>query len=199
MTREFPPRTMAFAATAAALFILAGVAPSALWAKDKTAPPDPNDPTSRVFQMLDDSHGGKLNGFYILGDTFVAKDANNQDAEFQHVFLVEYDKAHAFGKLTIHVRSLAKLAPEQLKTYTLKQIYDFGADDTEKFSKSEAGQLGRTGDLYVAAVGDRPLASAPITEEARKHYDFFLTQYVIPALKNGDPGTASAALGKQPQ
>jgi len=179
------------------LLALLGARSGAAFAKDKPAPVDPNDPTLRLFQFLDDSRGGKLTEFYILGDTYTGKDANNQDAELQHVLMVEYDKTRVFGKLTIHVRSVSKLAPEQLKTYTLKQIFDFGVDDMEKFVKTEPGQLGRTGDLYVASTGDRPLASAPITDEARKRYEFFVTQYVMPAVQKG--GDAAALVKHEPQ
>lgn len=191
MTRPYVWRT---SMVAVSILTAAGV----LLAKDKTAPVDPNDPTARLFQLLDDAHGGKLIDFYILGDTFTGKDSNDQPADLQHVLMVEYDKARLFGRLTIHVRSVSKLAPEQLKTYTLKQIYDFGVDDSEKFSKTEPGQLGRSGDLYVAMTGDGRVASAPVTDEVRKHYDFFLTQYVIPSVQKG--GDASAALVKhEPQ
>lgn len=191
-------RPPTFGVAVCLLLALPGARSGAAFAKDKTVSVDPNDPTLRLFQLLDDSRGGKLTEFYILADTYTGKDANNQDAELQHVLMVEYDKTRVFGKLTIHVRSVSKLAPEQLKTYTLKQIYDFAVDDTEKFVKTEPGQLGRTGDLYVASDGDRPLASAPITDEARKHYEFFVTQYVMPAVQKGD--AAAAALVKhEPQ
>jgi len=173
----------------------ASIAPDGtLFAKDRPAPVDANDPTLRLFQMLDESHGGKLASLYILGDIYTGKDANDQNTDLQHVLLVEYDKTRVFGRLTVHVRSVSKLAPEQLKTYTLKQIYDFGVDDTEKFVKTEPGQLGRPGDLYVAATPDGRLLSAPPTDETRKHYDFFLTQYVIPAVQKG--GDTAAALVK---
>jgi hypothetical protein len=152
-------------------------------AREKTSPVDPNDVTARVFQILDDSHDGKMTDFYLLADIYKDKESSNPDEELQHVLHLDYDKDRNFGKLNLHVRSLTKLAPEQLKTYTPKQIFDFGDEDTEKFVKSDPGQLGRTGDMYLRATADHPLRDTPISDEARKAYDFYLTQYVIPALQ----------------
>lgn len=152
-------------------------------AREKSSPVDPNDVTSRLFQLLDDSHDGKLTDFYVLADLYKDKNSSKPDAELQHVLLVDYDKDRNFGKLNLHVRTLDKLDPEQLKTYTPKQVYDFGDDDTEKFVKSDPGPLGRTGDMYLRATANHPLRDTPITDEARKAYDFYLTQYVIPALQ----------------
>lgn len=141
---------------------------------------DPNDPTYRLFQLLDSSYEGKLPAFYVLADLY--KDPNDPTKEFQHVLRVNYDKDRAYGKLEIGVRSVAELAPEQLKIYTPKEIYEFGSYDTEKFMKSEAGPLGQVGDDYLVATETKPLSSTPITDEARKEYDTFLNQYIIPAL-----------------
>jgi hypothetical protein len=184
MKSKIPPRFAVVEKTAVLLLaVFAAGQPSLLSAKDKTPPVDPNDVTFRLFQLLDDSHGGKLDDFYVLADIYKDKDPANADGELQHVLRVEYDKNRMFGKLNIHVRCMAKLAPEQLKTYTLKQIYDFGADDSEKFVKSEPGELGKAGDMFLRATGDRPPASTPITDDARKEYEFFLTQYILPALQ----------------
>jgi hypothetical protein len=149
-------------------------------AKEKTPPVGPDDPTYRLFQVLDTSHGGKLADFYLLADTY--KDAKT-DQEFQHVLRVEYDKSKGFGKLKVYVRSVAKLTPDQLKSYTTQQIYEFGETDSEKFTKTEPGSFGRMGDLYFHAEGNMPLATAPVTDEVRKSYDSFLTQYLLPALE----------------
>lgn len=158
-------------------------------AKDKTPPVDPNDVTVRLFQLLDSTRDGKLSAFYILADVFKDKNSSNPGQELQHVLLVEYDKNRSFGKLNIHVRSLDKLAPDQLATYTPKQIYDFGNDDSEKFVKTDPGPLGRPGDMYLHDSGDRPLADTPITDEARKEYEFYITQYIIPALQKKPDAT----------
>jgi hypothetical protein len=152
-------------------------------AREKNSQVDSNDVTLRLFQLLDDSHEGKLADFYLLADIYKNKDSSNPDEELQHVLHLDYDKDRNFGKLNLHVRSLTKLAPEQVKTYTPKQIYDFGDEDTEKFVKSDPGQLGRTGDMYLRATADRPLRDTPISDEARKAYEFYLTQYLIPALQ----------------
>jgi hypothetical protein len=154
-----------------------------LQARGRTAPVDPNDVTFRLFQLLDDTHDGKLSDFCIIADTFKDKDSAKPDEELQHVLLIDYNKNLNFGKLNIHVRTLSKLAPDQLKTYSPKAIYGFGGDDSEKFLKSGPGPFGQSGDLYLRATADRPLSSTPITDEARKAYDFYLTQYVLPALQ----------------
>jgi hypothetical protein len=182
MKRTYSTRFLAISIFAVSLAV-AGVfgRTNALIAKDKTLSVDSNDVTLRLYQLLDDSHDGKLTDFYVLADVF--KDPGKPDEELQHVLFVDYDKNRNYGKLKLHVRCLSKLAPDQLKTYTPKQIYDFGAEDTEKFVKSDAGQLGRTGDMYLRATADRPPASTPVTDEARKQYEFYLTQYVIPALQ----------------
>ena len=160
--------------------VLVMAQPSTLFAKDRSVQVDPSDATYRLYQLLDDSHDGKLADFYVLADVY--KDANSGE-EFQHVLLVDYDKNRSFGKLNLHVRSLAKLAPEQLKIYSPKQIYGFGDEDTEKFVKGDPGQLGRSGDMYLRATADRPPSSVPVTDEARREYETYLTQYVIPALQ----------------
>jgi hypothetical protein len=154
--------------------------PPGLAAKEKEVPVSPNDPTYRLYQLLDTSYGGKLDEFYVIADTF--QDPKKPGQEDQHILKLEYDKAHAFGKLRIYVRTVAKLTPAQLKTYTPKQIFDFAEEDSQKFTKTDPGPLGKTGDLYFVAKGNRPLASVPITDQARKEYDDFVTQYLLPAL-----------------
>src|SRR5437016_8653839 len=135
-----------------AAVLLAVIPGSPVRAKEKTPPGDPNDVTSRLFQSLDETHNGKLTDYFVLADIYKDKDSKDPNQEFQHILLVDYDKNRNFGKLNVHLRSVGKLDPDQLKTYTLKQIYDFGVDDLEKFVKSEPGQFGRTGDLYLRAT-----------------------------------------------
>ena len=113
-------------------------------AKEKTSPTDPNDPTYRLFSLLDSKYNGKLDDFCVLAD--LMNDPKNPGQELQHVIRIEYNKDKAFGKLNLHVRTVAQLTPEQLKTYTPKQIFDFAETDTAKFTKSDAGSFGRTGD-----------------------------------------------------
>jgi hypothetical protein len=137
--------------------------------------------TLRLFQLLDTSYGGNLAEFYFIGDIY--KDPKIPDKELQHVFKAEYEKARAFGKFRLYVRSLDKLTPGQLKDYTPKQIYEFGEQDVEKFSKTDPGPFGRTGDVYFRALPEGPLASAPITDEARKEYETYIAQWLIPALE----------------
>lgn len=167
------------AATLASL--LSGAIPAAqLHAKQKDAV-DANDPTVRLFQLLDGSYGGKLGDFYLLADIY--PDPKNPGQEFQRVLRVEYDKNRAFGKLKVYVRSVAKMQPDQLKTFTPKMVYEFGVEDAEKFVKTEAGPLGRMGDLYLRSTEEHPLATAPVTDEERKTYQRLVTDHVLPALQ----------------
>lgn len=162
-----------------ALLITAGLTTFCA-AKEKPAAVSPDDVTLRLFQLLDSSYAGKLSEFFVVGDVY--KDPKNPDKELQHVFNVEYEKARAFGRLRLHVRSVDALTPGQLKDYTPKQIYEFADADTEKFTKTDPGPLGRTGDLYFQASENGPLATAPITDEARKEYETYVSQWIMPAL-----------------
>ncbi len=156
------------------------VLPRSLGAKERIPPISPDDPTVRLYQLLDTSYGGKLDEFFLIADTF--KDAKKSDQLEQHILKLEYDKSRAFGKLRIYVRVVDKLTPDQEKTYTPKQVFDFAEADTEKFTKTDPGPFGKPGDLYFQATADRPLATAPVTDDTRKEYDDFITQYLLPAL-----------------
>ena len=70
-----------------------------------------------------------------------------------------------------------------MKDYTSKQIYEFGDADMEKFSKTDPGPFGRSGDLYFQATENGPLATAPITDEVRKEYETYVAQWLLPALE----------------
>jgi hypothetical protein len=164
-----------------AMLLLAGVSGSGALAKEKTVPVDANDVTFRLFQLLDTAYAGKLTDFYVIADVY--KDPHNPSEELQHVLRADYDKNRGFAKLSLYVRSVGKIAPEQMKAYTPKDFYEFGLADQEKFMKTEPGPLGRPGDTYLRAEGDRPLATAPITDEVRKTYEFFLVQHLLPALQ----------------
>jgi hypothetical protein len=113
----------------------------------------------------------------------VYPDPKNAGQELQRVLRVEYDKARAFGKLKVYVRSVGKMQADQLKTYTPKMVYEFGVEDAEKFVKTEAGPLGRAGDLYLRSSEEHPLATTPITDEARKTYQRLVADHVLPALQ----------------
>lgn len=151
-----------------------------LYAKEKVPAVSPDDPTLRLYQVLDSTRGGKLADFYVLADVY--KDPKT-DQEFQRVLRVEYNKDAAFGKLRVYVRNVAKLTPAQLKTYTAQQVYEFGETDSEKFTKTDAGPFGKTGDLYFRAGENMPLATMPITEEVKKTYEMLVTQFLLPALE----------------
>ena len=150
-------------------------------AKEKNPAVSPDDVTLRLYQLLDTSYGGKLAEFYLIGDVYT--DPKIPDKELQHVFKAEYDKARAFGKFRLYVRSLDKLTPGQLKDYTSKQIYEFGELDVEKFTKTDPGPFGKTGDIYLLATPDGPLAATPITDEVRKEYETYIKQWILPAIE----------------
>ena len=147
-------------------------------AKEKAPRMDPNDPTLRLYDLLDSTRGGKLQDFFLLADIYT-----EQGKEFQHVLRADYEKNHAFGKLKIYVRSVAQMAPEQLQSYTPKQVYDFGETDLEQFVKTEPGEFGKQGDIYLRGDAENPLATTPITDEARKSYQMLVNQYLLPALQ----------------
>lgn len=164
----------------AGISLLAVAMPSA-WARRKKPAVSPDDPTYMLYQLLDDSYGGKLNDFYLL--TNVYADPQDPTTQLQHVIRVDYDKGRYFGRLRIYVRSVGKLTPAQLKTYNVKQIYQFGIADGAEYEKIDPGPLGGTGDLYLKSTGGGPLASAPITDQVRQEYETLITQYIMPALK----------------
>jgi hypothetical protein len=154
---------------------------SRIYGKEKTRAVDPNDPSNRLFQLLDGSYGGKLADFYLLGEIY--KNPKDPSEELQRVLRVDYDKSRGFGKLNIHVRSVGKMQPDQLKSYTPKLIYDFGVADLEKFVKTGPGRLGQPGDLYLRATDDRPLATSAVTEDVQHEFDRLITDWLLPALQ----------------
>jgi hypothetical protein len=166
-----------------------GVALSMAMGMGMAAPPgagarekyEPDPATIQLFQVLNTSFGGKVEHFCLLGDTYT--DASGQ--QFRHVLRVDYDKSRGFGRLNLYVRSVGKMTPDQLATYTPQQIYDFGESDQAKFVKTDTLTFGAPGDLYLEAQDDGPLHSAAITDAVRKRYSDLLTQYVIPALQKG--------------
>jgi hypothetical protein len=157
------------------------VAAPPAWGKSHKLTVGPDDPTYQVYQLLDDSYGGRLKDFYLLADIYT--DPQKPETQLQHVLRVDYDKSRFFGRFQIFVRSVHKLTPDQLKTYSTEQIYDFGVQDEEEFEKIDPGPFGQKGDLFLQATSSGPLASAPTTDQVREQYNFFLTQYVLPALK----------------
>lgn len=154
--------------------------PGVLGAKEKTPVVGPNDPTLKLYTLLDSSHDGKLEDFYILGDVYT--DPGHSGEDWQHVILVEYNKNLFFGRFKMTVRSISKPTPDQLKAYTIKQLYDFGSDSA-KYAKIDPGPFGRNGDLYMIADGDKPLTSAPISPDVAATYEKYVTQYLLPALE----------------
>lgn len=160
------------------LLVLA--APST-WAKRKAPAISPDDPTYMLYQLLNNSYGGKLKDFYLLANIYT--DPQKPSNQLQHVLRVDYDKSSYFGRFRIYVRSVGKMTPAQLKTYDAKQIYQFGESDDAEFEKINPGPLGETGDLYLKASANGPLAAAPITDTVRQEYDNFITKYILPALK----------------
>ncbi|MBI1940494.1 MAG: hypothetical protein HYS33_03175 [Acidobacteria bacterium] len=152
-----------------------------LLGKEKQPPVDPNDPTYRLFQLLDKTRGGKLADFYVIADVY--KDAKNPEVQNQHILRAEYDKNRGFGKLNLHVRSVGQINPQQMEAYTPKDFYEFGLTDLEKFLKTEPGPLGKPGDVYLRTIDEQPLHSTPVTDDVRKSYELYLIQYLLPALE----------------
>jgi hypothetical protein len=179
MRRELAASTLVVGALLGAALL--GATAGVTSAKEKVAVIDANDPTYRLFQLLDSSRAGKLTGFYLIADVY--KNPSDPNEELQHILRAEYDKDRGYAKLSLYVRSVGKIAPEQMKTYTAKDFYEFGLVDQEKYMKTEPGVFGRPGDIFLRAEGDRPLATAPITDEVRKAYEFYLTQHLLPALQ----------------
>ena len=140
-----------------------------------------NGPTTHLFEFLDSTHSGKLEGFYLLADFY--KDPSKPDEELRHVLKVDYDKSRGFGKLNLCVRSVGQMTKEQLSTYSPKQIYDFGEVDVEKFVKTSLGRFGSPGDVYLRSGADTPLVTAQVTDEARKEYETFIMDHILPALQ----------------
>ena len=163
-----------------AISLLAVAAPSA-WAKKKRQSVSPDDPTYKVYQVLNDSYGGKLSDLYLLAGVYA--DPQDPSNELQRVIRVNYDKARFFGRFRIDVRIVGKLTPAQKKTYDAKQIYQFAESNSMEFEKINPGPLGGTGDLYLTATSSGPLAPATVTDQAREEYDPLITKYVLPALK----------------
>jgi hypothetical protein len=164
----------------AAISLFAVATPSG-WAKRKEPVVDQDDPTYMLYQLLDGSYGGKLSDFYLLANVYA--DPQNPNNQLQHVLQVDYDKGRYFGRFRIYVRSVGKLTPDQLKTYNVKQIYQFGESDEAEFEKIDPGPLGGVGDLYLKAASNGPLASSPITDQVRQEFDNLITRYILPALK----------------
>ncbi len=177
------PRVMITALVLAPLLVpfFSGNVVGRLLAKEKTPTIDPDDATYRLFQFLDAKRGGKLTDFYVVADVY--RDPENLSQEQQHILRADYDKDRGFGKLSLYVRSVGKITPAQMETYTAKDFYEFGLEDLEKFMKTEPGPLGKPGDVYLRAGGGQPLQSFPVTDEVRKTYDAYLTQYLLPALE----------------
>lgn len=164
----------------ATLCLLVVSIPSA-WARRKHSAVGPDDPTYRVYQLLDKSYGGKLNDFYLFAGLY--NDPKNPANQLQRVVRVDYDKGRFFGRFRVYVRSVSKLTPAQSKAYNTKQVYDFGESDDLEFEKINPGPLGETGDLYLKASNKGSLASAPVTDQARQEYEMLLTKYILPALQ----------------
>lgn len=160
---------------------LAGIFLPALSGKDKPAYVDPNDPTSRFFQLADSSKAGKLTEFYVVAGVYKDPAAPNEEA--QQILKVDYDKAKVFGKLQIVVRSVGKIQPDQMKAYTAKDFFGFGLSDQAKFIKTEPGPFGKPMDMYLQSSPDRPLSSTPITDAVRKSYETLVVDHLLPALE----------------
>jgi hypothetical protein len=158
-----------------------------LSAKDKNASLNLNDPTFRLFSLLDSKYNGKVDDFYMLAD--LVNDPKNPGQQLQRVIRIEYNKDRGFGKLSLHVRTVAQLTPDQVKAYTPKQTFDFAETDAAKFTKTDTGTFGKPGDVYFEAGPDGgALASSSVTSEVQSDYEQLVTQYLLPALEKKAAG-----------
>lgn len=173
---------------AVALAIVAGCVTPALQArprkrkKEKNSTVSANDPTAKLFQVLNDSYSGKVSDLYILADVY--SDASDPSQQYQRVLKVDYNKDAYFGRLAIHVRSVGKMTAEQLAIYTPQQIYKFGGSDGEVFDKTNPGPFGaETGDVFLSAADNGPLRTSEITDAVTAEYNNLVTQYILPAVQ----------------
>ena len=148
--------------------------------KDRSLAATEDDPTYRLFQLLDTTRGGKLADFCVVADLY--RNPQNPQEEFQRVARVVYDKDRVFGRLTLYLRSVAKMDPVQMSIYNPKEIYEFAESDMEKYTKTDPGPFGGKGDLYFHVTDSGALTMVPITEEVQRTYEMLLTQYILPAL-----------------
>lgn len=165
----------------AALSLLILAMPSAWARRKKKQAINPDDPTYKLYQLLNTKYGGKLKDFYLLAN--IHPDSQNPKVDLQRVLRVDYNKDQYFGRFRIYVRSVEKLTPAQLKTYSVKQIYHFGQSDDAEFEKIDAGPLGGSGDMYLKASSTGSLTPAPITDQVREEYELLVTKYILPALE----------------
>ena len=174
------------------ILLLGGSIVSRLGAKDKSLPPvSSDDPTLRLFDLLNSKFNGKLDDFFLIADTFT--DPAKQGQSEQHILRVEYDKTRTFGKLRIYVRNVDQLTPEQLKAYSPKDIFGFAESESEKFTKTDPGSLGRPGDMFLQPTSQGgPLGASPVTDEIQAKYARYVTQYIIPTLEKKAAGGAGS-------
>ena len=173
--------------TVSTILVMVGGNAPRLEGKDKTPQVGPNDPTVRLYSLLDSKYNGKLDDFILLADVF--NDPKIPGQPQQHVLRVDYAKERAFGKLNIRVRTVAQLTPEQLKAYSPRQIYDYGETDAAKFTKTDPGPFGKPGDVYFELSPDGgALATVSITPEVQAEYERLVTQYLLPALEKKAAG-----------
>ena len=181
-------RTFAIIACAAfAILVWIGGSAPGLGAKDKTSQVNANDPTVRLYSLLDSKFNGKLDDFILLADVF--NDPKIPGQPQQHVIRVDYGKDRAFGKLNIHVRTVGQPTPEQLKAYNPSQIFGFAETDSAKFTKTDPGPFGKPGDVYFEIPPDGgALATVAVTPEVQAEYERLVTQYLLPALEKKAAG-----------
>jgi hypothetical protein len=169
--------------------ILLGCVTSSVYAvprkkkKEKNGSVSPNDPTARLFDILNTSSGGKLNDLYLLADVY--SDQSNPSQQYQRVLKIDYDKSLYFGRFVIHARSVSKMNGQQLAIYNSQQIYNFGGRDGQVFDKINPGPFGsETGDLYLAPPpGGGPLRTVPIDDSVTQEYEMLVSQYILPAVQ----------------
>ncbi len=171
----------------ALMILVLGGSGTELAAKDKSQQVGPNDPTVRLYSLLDSKYNGVLEDYCVLAG--LVDDSKNPGQKQQNVLRIEYKKDRAFGKLRIYLRSVAQLSPAQMKTYSPKQIYDFAETDSAKFTKTDPGPFGRPGDVYFEPASEGgALAPVNVTPEVQAHYERLVTEFLLPSLEKGAAG-----------
>ncbi len=172
------------------ILVLGGADAARVVAKEKNPQVGPNDPTVRLYNVLDSKYNGNLADYCVLAG--VVDDPKNPGQKQQNVLRIVYRKDRAFGKLLIYVRSVGQLSPAQLKTYNPKQIYDFAETDSEKFTKTDPGPFGKPGDVYFQLAPDGgALTPVNVTPDVQARYDRLVTDYLLPSLEKGTPAVST--------
>jgi hypothetical protein len=71
-------RKLVVVCSAVLMLLVFGASADRMGAKDRTSPTNPNDPTFRLFSLLDSKYNGKVDDFCMLAD--LINDPKNPDS-----------------------------------------------------------------------------------------------------------------------